>query len=347
MKAVFLLAAALTASLVLVASSAAAPPTAREVRADVNRLEAELSLLSGRGEVLGIRHRSSLVHLAFRNRDGYKIDAFGMGQTVALAVTRGRRSGTSTTYLAHGRVTPTALVASFADRGRIDVRLHPSGDVLRVPRRLHCAAAGHVIGRSGVFVGSIHFRGEGGYTSADVHRVSGVSVDLGALFACSLGVSASRHRTARARSAVTALRRLARAAGRGRRGVPGVRTHPSGRSKVTELVADRTLALRRTVFAAESRPGHAFAIALDEHSEGSIAIARLALKRVPPATFAFDNALSTAGVTPPRPFSGSATFLRGLGGARSWTGSLAVSFPGAPNLALTGTGFHTWLTRSW
>ncbi len=48
-------------------------------------------------------------------------------------------------------------------------------------------AAGRVdnlVARFGVFVGELRFRGEGGYTSAEVHRVHGGSVDLAALLAC-------------------------------------------------------------------------------------------------------------------------------------------------------------------
>jgi hypothetical protein len=63
------------------------------------------------------------------------------------------------------------------------------------------------------------------------------------------------------------------------------------------------------------------------------------ISSAPAADFSFDPAFSTAILTPPAPFSGSGSFQRGADGSTTWSGSLAVSFPGMPNVALAGPQF--------
>jgi hypothetical protein len=64
------------------------------------------------------------------------------------------------------------------------------------------------------------------------------------------------------------------------------------------------------------------------------------------SSFASDPQVSFGKVRPPAPFTGSATLTRGPGGKRSWTGTLATAFPGTGPVPLTGTQFHTTLSRS-
>jgi hypothetical protein len=52
----------------------------------------------------------------------------------------------------------------------------------------------------------------------------------------------------------------------------------------------------------------------------------------------------SATVSPPAPFSGSATFSR-KGGKSRWRGNLLVDFPGRPNIALTGRRVRAHLGR--
>ncbi len=51
-------------------------------------------------------------------------------------------------------------------------------------------------------------------------------------------------------------------------------------------------------------------------------------------------------VDPPKPFVGSATLNRGPHGMRTWSGDLEATFPGGETVPLTGTEFHTTLSRS-
>jgi hypothetical protein len=63
-----------------------------------------------------------------------------------------------------------------------------------------------------------------------------------------------------------------------------------------------------------------------------------------PSAFEYDNALAAATIALPEPFSGTATFQRGAGGANSWLGDLAVDLPGHPGLALAGSAFKAKLS---
>ena len=62
-------------------------------------------------------------------------------------------------------------------------------------------------------------------------------------------------------------------------------------------------------------------------------------------SFLFDEGLGSATLSPPYPFSGSATFLRGPDGMSSWTGQLRVDFLGASNRSLANDTFSTRLYR--
>jgi hypothetical protein len=339
---------------------AMAPAPAPALLAGVTRVRDELALLGQAAGPLGLPHRRSVSELELTNRDGYTIEVVAFGQTVALTVSRGheRLLGRSvkrvlaTTYVAHGKVTATSIRASFADRGRIAVRLRPGGSPLQETLQAGCDKARHgAIGRFGFFVGELRFRGEDGFTSVEVHRVRGGSIDLAALAAC-VAESSRPRRHALLPAPRSPLQLLASGAvgseGGLRPKTTGVRTHPSRRPKPTTLIADDKLPLSRTVFGAQLRgEGRSRFVALDARSEGSIGIIRVATARGPQSAFTFDDPLAFAAVAPPAPFSGNGAFKQGFGSGKSWTGSLAVSLLGAPNFPLTGSPFRTQLVQGW
>ena len=336
------------------AAAVAAPlPSAPVLFARATQVDAELALLGQGTGSLGLPHHSALSELKFTNHDGYTISVVAIDQTVALSVSRehghhhGRRPSRSsaTTYLAHGKVTPTSIEASFADRGRIAVRFRPSGPALRADGRAGCRKPSRgLLGRPGVFVGELRFRGEGGYTSAEVHRIPGGSIDFGALIACLLG--ANRHGFSFSPHPFSRVSAFGIAAHP--YGAPGVRTHPTAGPKPTTLFADRKLPLSRTVFGAQRRgKGRTRFLALDESSEGSIGVVRIATATASPSAFSFDARLFRADVAPPAPFSGDGAFRHGSGSEKSWTGALAVSFLGAPRTPLTEAPFKAQLFQGW
>lgn len=256
--------------------------------------------------------------------DGYRLTVGGYNATAAITVARpGRSRGGKawSSYVARGKVSPTAINASFGALGQVDMRFRQSGRVTYGKRHQHCLGADRYRIRPGVFVGSLRFHGEGGYVSAKVHRVKGKVV------------------TPRILRCFDSLFEELEGGGVGHRG--------GNHHKVTRLSSFVRSGLTAMYFGASERGGRAGYLAEMEQTVGSLGIFRGVAVRASPSTFAFDNALSLAGVTPPPPFSGSGSFQRGPEGAKSWTGSLAVSFLGAPNVSLTDPRFKTQLTRSW
>jgi hypothetical protein len=347
-------------AVLLCAQPAAAEPTpsAPALLTGASQLNDELALLGQGSSALGLPGDQALSELKFENSDGYAITVVAYGQSVALSVTHadGRRKAagpTSTaTYLAHGKVTPTSIAASFGDRGRIDVRFQPSGRKLRATHKAGCKRPGSsVLARFGTFAGELRFQGEGGFTSAEVHRIPGRSVNFSALVACLFGATPHGQRAVLPTPKLPWGIHLPGADVGVRRATPetpSVPTHPSHGPKPTTLLADHKTPLTRTVFAAQIRGrGPLRLLALESASEGSIGVIRFVKAEAAPSVFSFDDILSSASVTPPAPFSGTGAYQQGPGNTKSWTGSLAVSFLGAPHVPLTGSPFVARLARGW
>jgi hypothetical protein len=257
--------------------------------------------------------------------NGYSIELSGEGQTAFLEVSKRSRSrpraGASSVYITRAKLTGSSLKATFGDLGTASMRFRPSGRVKRTRPARGCRGPDHFTTRYGVFVGRLDFEGEGGYTATHLHRAKGRVTSPLALNCANLFPPTPQSR-----------RYLA------------ARKAPS--PKRTALRASWRLGLKAVSFTAVAARRARFFAEVSE-SEGGLAVYRFAFALASPLAFAADDALSLAGVTPPAPFSGSGTLRRDAGGAKSWTGSLAVSFPGAPSVPLTGPQFKTQLTRSW
>lgn len=358
----FLAVAAMTAILCAPASAAAAPATpSAALLARIAQPGEELGLLGQSSGPFGSSRKETAAELRFTNREGYRFTVVAFEQTVALSVSNGREDlrsrltgrSSTTTYLAHGRATSTSIQASFGDRGRIELRFRPSGRELHASRHAGCRRPSHdVVAKFGLFVGELRFRGEGGYTSAETHRVHGGTVDLAALVACRPGGNlpglGGLSTSPQPAPGPAAQGTVSRRPGAGPPGL-GVPTHPSHGPKRTTLLASLKTPLSRAVFGARvTGKGSTRFIAAEELTEGRIGILRLAsASSSSPSAFSFDDALANATVTPPTPFSGKGVFQQGIQGAESWTGSLTVSFLGAPKAPLTGSPFRTRLTQSW
>jgi hypothetical protein len=356
----FLAVAAIAAILCPFGSDAVAATPSAALLAKIAQPDEELGLLGQAASPFGPSRRETAAELKFTNRDGYRFIVVAFGQTVALSVSNGHEDlrhsltgrSSTTTYLAHGKVTPSSIRASFGDRGGIDLRFRPSGRELHASRHAGCRRPSHsVVAKFGLFVGTLRFRGEGGYTSAEAHRLHGGTVDLAALVACrpstnlpGLGGLSTAPRPSPGAAAQGTAPRLH---GTGPSS-PAVPTHPSHGPKRTSLLASLKTPLSRAVFGARaSGTGSTRFIAAEEFTEGRIGILRLASVSSPSPAFSFDDALANATVAPPPPFSGKGVFQQGIDEAGSWTGSLAVSFLGAPKAPLTGPSFRTRLTQSW
>jgi hypothetical protein len=248
--------------------------------------------------------------------NGYRVGVIGIGSAVVLEVVHGR-SRAMTAYVARGTVTPRRLEASFGSFGKVAMRFRPSAgrSGQEPPRR--CQGAGRFTSRRGVFVGSVRFRGEDGYVSVDAHRAKGQVSSLAPRCEQSSSTRPAEHSTQPVQQS-------------------------GGGAEVGSLSAGWRRAVASTSFAAIGFGSKTLFLASAEQSQGPLAIFRVAVA-VATRGFAIDDALTLARVSPPAPFAGAGTYRAAPDGTRTWTGELAVNFPGAPHLPLTGPQFKARL----
>lgn len=246
--------------------------------------------------------------------NGYSVSVEGTGRKVWLTVDRGFGSAT---YLTRGTAWPGGIRARFGHFGRVSVRFRPSGKVSRQRPPKRCKGRAAIV-RTGVFVGTIRFKGEDGYISIDARRARGGSSTL------------PRWRCKGPGGA-------ARVSARSKQG--GFKAAELKAATAHEGVVFEALGLR--IFG-ESL---IFFLASTDEQRGSVRIARVTLAISGRArTFPFHRATRSVTVRPPKPFHGSATFASNAEGPASWSGSLSVSLPGA-TVDLTGPAFKAKLSR--
>jgi hypothetical protein len=254
---------------------------------------------------------------SLRTGNGYAISVEGSDRRVALVVHRGFSFAG---YLTQGRSSSNRIKARFGHFGRISVRFKPTGRVRRRQPPKRCKGK-PAITRTGVFVGTISFRGEDGYVDVNAHRAKG-STSTTPRWRC------NRHRSAEAR--ISALRR----------GVD-LDTAALKVSTPNEGVLFEAAGLRDP-----DGPDLTIFLAATRERRGSVRIVRaLIVFNDRARTFVFDDSLRSATVDPPKPFHGSATFQRNENAPPTWSGSLTVSFLGAPSFPLTGPLFVAHLSR--
>jgi hypothetical protein len=245
--------------------------------------------------------------------------------TVVLEVARTRSDASTspkkgralTAYVAHGTVTPGRIEAEFGRLGRVAVRFHPSGRVLRSKPPRRCKGAGFTR-RFGVFTGTVRFTGENHYVAVRAHRAKGLTRSPLSL---NCGI----------RSFHADSRRLSRQVGHFPSFTP------------TILAAFWRQVVSSTDFFSFQIGKKTLYLAVTEESKGSMAEVRFATVIAPSKTFISDDALTSATVEPPPPFHGMGSYVAAPDGTKSWTGSLSVSFPGSQRFPLTGPQFKDML----
>lgn len=233
-----------------------------------------------------------------------------------------RRPGAEVDYLTFVAVpAKNGIQANLGSLGAVSVRFKASGPQKRLPN----LPEGCYRARSrGVFVGKIDFHGEEEFTEAAASRAKGeVIVSRGD---CDTFDRPSRSQPApRARLVPTEVGLFAR--------------HLSKASSVRFECSEGPGSDLAPIGATD--PDRRYFKASADEKRGRIFIFR-SIKGTSddPATFTFNNALTSATVVPPPPFIGTATLEREDRAERgSWTGDLTASFPGAPNVPLAGPGF--------
>ncbi len=248
--------------------------------------------------------------------NGYSIGVSGFGGRVSVGV--GGRHGAAS-YTVRGRTSPDRIVARIGSRGRVDVRFEQTEGyrLTRPPKR--CEGPPRVK-RFGVFIGTILFRGERGYTRVDEARARGTS------YVESRWKCRRRHHG---------------------KVVPKPESGGGEGEQPTALEVE-TRDHRIVFYAFGAPPGEGgqtlFLAQIQEHRK-RMDVSRFAFVPGPAKDFEFDEGLTSATVRPPEPFRGSATFTHGAKDSTRWTGTLRVDLPGAPHLALTGDRFKAVLEQ--
>jgi hypothetical protein len=263
---------------------------------------------------------------------GYTITVVGEGDIVTVEVSRPSAPGKGdaleelfgfkqavTAYVARGTVTQHRIAATFGKFGRVDVRFRPTGQVVESDPDRRCRGADHFSSRLGVFVGGFRFSGEGRYVSVRSHRAKG-------------RIRSPLHLHCRSRPPHSFS---------GSRARP-VREQPS--FIPTFLIATRRHAVSALELIALRIGKRTLFAAINEESLGSMARMRFALATAPSKkTLSVNETLTAATITPPVPFHGKGTYRAASDGTTIWTGSLSISFPGAPRLPFTGEEFKATL----
>jgi hypothetical protein len=269
-------------------------------------------------EIFGFGAQSP-AQFSARASNGYSIQVEGSGRRVTLSAAG--PAGTAT-YRVPGRVSTGGIAANFGKRGRVDVRFKPSRrkKVETPPNR--CRGKARVT-RWGVFVGTIRFAGERGYTRLRRSRAPGRTRTI------------SRWRCKPRKNS-------------GADKPPGVFEQDDGGSDLIVLeVSNRQNGLEVGAISAPVQGGEAVSLVaagLDERRK-RMRISRFALEFVEEEAFVVDDALTTATLAPPPPFAGVGTFQRGADASRIWSGSLSVMLPGTPRISLVGPSYRTRLFR--
>jgi hypothetical protein len=251
----------------------------------------------------------------------YRISFYVSPRAAVISVGKGGKGllGSETEYFRfQGEATEKRIVADFGHRGRVAVRFRPNGDLHK--RKLHGCSGGPEVTRFGVFEGTIRFHGERGYTEFEGTRVPG-SLTSRPRQVC--------HRHRRKRSAHKPRHE-----------------HHAAQQTITVFRAESSDGVRFEALRSSEDPKTSLFFAVDsEASEGNL-ILRRAITVGHLGSFAFDPKLDTATLKPPAPFSGNASFQRLDDYTTRWEGPLAISFPGLPDVPLTGRDFSWSLSSS-
>jgi hypothetical protein len=246
--------------------------------------------------------------LSLGGSGGYRIRVLATRKGSLLVAAR--RHASATYLAAGGGVTSTGIDADFGPFGRVEVSFRSTD------------------GCSGYFVGTIAFRGERGYTRVDARRATGVYAPYPG--AC----QADRRRADFVSMSVAS----GRSAGRAR----CVRMNSLRRWGYVRFQAGQGAfaEMKDTLFPDElgidrlAGPGTPFSAGTIEHRRG-VTILRSVIAKGPPSSLEFGEDPRRVTLTPPAPFSGYGKARGDREASLRIQGTLRVSFPGRPNIALT------------
>jgi hypothetical protein len=263
--------------------------------------------------------------------NGYRISITGSPKGVRLIASRRHEA---VLYLdREGVADHDSINALFGHLGRIAVRFHPTKKLLHDKEQ--CDFFGNPI-YHGYFTGTFSFRGEGRYTSARRRKIHGLAGGPLAVKCASrreaISTAADSAKASLGPKLETSLVKARRTFG-GRRFVAG----GDAITSVLPLVKSG-LPLKLSGL---PRKGVPYRVEVYE-DRVRLAIIRVLVAKGPADGFSIRADGKEATVRPPKPFSGEAEF-RACAIPFEWRGTLKVSLPGLPNLALAGKEFFTQL----
>jgi hypothetical protein len=254
---------------------------------------------------------------------GYRLLISARTATVTIGVAPTSdtpHAGASTTYVARGNSGPNGIHANFHQFGKVDVKFHRTAPAARgLPPDCFGGTTGAAT-IPGYFTGTFEFEGQDGYTAIHSHRIRG-EVVLPPTEQCPL-VAGGANPLIEDPSAEL----------------------PPAKTRMTLSALDKA-GTGGLLFVAR-RAGKTGFYAERFGTVGRVGLLSLAYALGPKSSFVSNPQVSFGSVTPPKPFVGTATLSRGAGGKRSWTGTLAATFPGEEPVSLVGPQFHTSLSRS-
>ena len=247
--------------------------------------------------------------------NGYSIDvnaysepARGEGRIIFSAT----RKGAAALYVAPVRMTATTISADLGSLGKVDLHLNPSGEKRTI--HIKCGRGDTFTYEPGVYEGVLRFDGEEGYT-----RVSETQVPLRPQLASFCG-SGSGYGEAISND------------------------EPGARLRGLSFAHGRLLSFQVNKNGPRARGF--FTASLKERHDG-IYIRRAVGGPVPANAFRWAPDLSTATLSPPVPFAGSATLTRNRNSISPlWRGGLTLDFPGRSNVRLAGPSVHASIVHS-
>jgi len=256
---------------------------------------------------------SQRTEFSLRGSNGFSISVQASGHQVSLTA---RKGALSASYAVPGRVSPKRIKAVLPGLGLVSVRFHPRGRPHRGSVLRNCKGASETV-QPGRFIGSIEFEGEQGYTTVHASRVKGKEV--------------------------TAPKQICeKENGKGRSPLRITTISAESRGELISLLA------LRTTLSGGNAPGFSGFLASVVEPLGRMVIVRFT--EASAATSAFTTSeeggqITSATITPPKPFTGSATYEKKQGSPATWTGSLTTTFLGRGEVSLTGPQFTAKISQ--
>jgi hypothetical protein len=237
-------------------------------------------------------------------------------------------------YVALGKVTREGIEADFGELGRISLRFHPRSpfrpqSFLGVPLppslRAHCKGR-RPVGEKGIFSGNVRFTGEHGYSEIRASRLKGNVVRTYRRVCKGRTRATSSAGRAKVESENVGLLATAKQGGVQRYFLLGSASIKAGNIKLAFTVAIGALKQKIGRVAVDK-----FSLFFDEVD--SVEISPIGVKPI------------TATIKVPKPFEGTASFLKEGRKFPTWTGDLGLRLPGSGLVPLTGPEFDVGLCR--